>query len=292
MTERGCVSTPDVKVCICPDYNWPVPVGHCGKCSHNAAPKAIPALLGPQDHATVVERVAYICRVTGHGDYADAIQRIFARSETQEYSHGGRPMTLKEIAEAEQPSEGYPGIAHDFETMRAALQKIADDWPRSTNEGAQKWARDALKDIPEGRGSAPAGTLATGSPHAVARDANHGGATPGGVQPDDKVSDADAVIEWIAGQTKVQHCTPAWCLTDVQIRALKGSFAQSAISAPTDAEDAARYRWMRKHEHVTIGRDSGELAVWWDDKCETGTTLDEAIDAAMGAETDSGAIPK
>jgi hypothetical protein len=28
--------------------------------------------------------------------------------------------------------------------MQEALQKIADDWPRLTNEGAQKWARDAL----------------------------------------------------------------------------------------------------------------------------------------------------
>jgi hypothetical protein len=28
--------------------------------------------------------------------------------------------------------------------MKEALQKIADDYPRLTNEGAQKWARDAL----------------------------------------------------------------------------------------------------------------------------------------------------
>jgi hypothetical protein len=41
-------------------------------------------------------------------------------------------------------------------------------------------------------------------------------------------SSSDDIIEWIAGQTKVQHCTPAWCLTDVQIRALKGKFAPSS----------------------------------------------------------------
>ena len=35
----------------------------------------------------------------------------------------------------------------------------------------------------------------------------------------------DEIIEWVAGQTKVQHCSPAWCLTDVQIRALKGKDA-------------------------------------------------------------------
>lgn len=41
--------------------------------------------------------------------------------------HGGRPMTLRECMEAE---EGYPGIAHDFETMRLALQQcllVIDD---------------------------------------------------------------------------------------------------------------------------------------------------------------------
>ena len=37
-------------------------------------------------------------------------------------------------------------------------------------------------------------------------------------------STPDEIIEWIAGQTRVQHCTPAWCLTDTQIRALKGTF--------------------------------------------------------------------
>jgi hypothetical protein len=46
------------------------------------------------------------------------------------------------------------------------------------------------KDIPEGRGSALAGTLATGSPHAVARDSNPGGATPGGACSHDKPSEA------------------------------------------------------------------------------------------------------
>lgn len=36
-------------------------------------------------------------------------------------------------------------------------------------------------DIPEGRGSSPAGALVSGSPHDVARDAKLGGAAPGGV---------------------------------------------------------------------------------------------------------------
>ena len=38
-----------------------------------------------------------------------------------------------------------------------------------------------MSKIPEGRGSPPAGALGSGSPFAVARDANPGGAAPGGV---------------------------------------------------------------------------------------------------------------
>ncbi len=38
-------------------------------------------------------------------------------------------------------------------------------------------------DIPEGRGSLLAGALESGSPHAVAREANPGSAVPGGVAP-------------------------------------------------------------------------------------------------------------
>lgn len=41
---------------------------------------------------------------------------------------------------------------------------------------------------------------------------------------------ADNVIEWIAGQTKVQHVGPGWCLTDQQIRDLKGKYA-AGVSA-------------------------------------------------------------
>lgn len=40
---------------------------------------------------------------------------------------------------------------------------------------------DSMKDIPEGRGSSPAGALVNGSPSDVARDSNPGSAAPGRV---------------------------------------------------------------------------------------------------------------
>lgn len=39
-----------------------------------------------------------------------------------------------------------------------------------------------LEDIPEGRGSSPAGALGHGSPHEAAREVNPGGAAPGGAK--------------------------------------------------------------------------------------------------------------
>lgn len=58
-----------------------------------------------------------------------------------------------EIAQDDEPDDGWkivPFYAAPLsasgllETYRAALQKIADDYPRSTNEGAQELARTAL----------------------------------------------------------------------------------------------------------------------------------------------------
>ena len=38
----------------------------------------VPPLTGPQDHATVIERCAYLLRHAGHGDYADAVKAVYA----------------------------------------------------------------------------------------------------------------------------------------------------------------------------------------------------------------------
>lgn len=80
------------------------------------------------------------------GDAAGILAKV-ERYYREQAERSEKPRSLKDatLAELEQANEGYPGIAHDLETFRTALQKIADDWPRQTNEGAQKWAREALK---------------------------------------------------------------------------------------------------------------------------------------------------
>jgi hypothetical protein len=68
-------------------------------------------------------------------------------------------------------------------------------------------------------------------------------------------ADADAVIEWIAGQTMVQYCTPAWCLTDRQIRELKGRFAPSATTRGTVLEQVEAA--LRKNPLIAMFLDQG-----------------------------------
>lgn len=106
-----------------------------------AAPSAAPAapvaiLKGPQDHATVVERVAYICRQAGHGDYADAIQRIYSALSAT----GGRMQfnldddavrTLKEWINdgdgGQQPITLFSGDGHNGPGLYVALTEYPEE---------------------------------------------------------------------------------------------------------------------------------------------------------------------
>lgn len=57
-----------------------------------SAPSHVAPLIGPQDHATVIERVAYLLGQGGHADYADAIKKIFSALSTIETHTAKAPM--------------------------------------------------------------------------------------------------------------------------------------------------------------------------------------------------------